>query len=346
MIRTKLPPHINGFIDRYGHARFYVRRPGHKNVSLPGLPWSPEFMAAYAEAVDGQQPIKIGEKRSPAGSVAATVGLYLGSTAFANLAAETQRTRRHILERFREEHGDKRIASIEKRHVQAMVTAKSATPSAARNFLIALRAVIAFAIEAGIRADDDPTLGIKRPKIKTEGYRTWTEDDIAAFEATHPIGTLPRLALALLLYTGQRRGDVVLMGRQHVRGDLISVRPQKTSTTTSATLLIPMHPALRAAIEATPSGHLTFLATEVGKPRAANGFSTWFRKCCNAAGLAIGTSAHGLRKAACRRLAEAGRSTKEITAISGHTSLREVERYTKAVDQEHMARAAMKRLGG
>jgi hypothetical protein len=65
MIRTKLPPHINGFIDRYGHARFYVRRPGHKNVSLPGLPWSPEFMAAYAEAVDGQQPIKIGEKRSP-----------------------------------------------------------------------------------------------------------------------------------------------------------------------------------------------------------------------------------------------------------------------------------------
>jgi integrase len=231
----------------------------------------------------------------------------------ANLAAETQRTRRHILERFREEHGDKRIASIEKRHVQAMVTAKSATPSAARNFLIALRAVIAFAIEAGIRADDDPTLGIKRPKIKTEGYRTWTEDDIAAFEATHPIGTLPRLALALLLYTGQRRGDVVLMGRQHVRGDVISVRPQKTSTTTSATLLIPMHPALRAAIEATPSGHLTFLAAEVGKPRAANGFSTWFRKCCNVAGLAIGTSAHGLRKAACRRLAEAGCSTKEIT---------------------------------
>jgi site-specific recombinase XerD len=76
---------------------------------------------------------------------------------------------------------------------QAMVTAKGATPSAARNFLITLRAVIAFAIEAGIRADDDPTLGIKRPKIKTDGYHTWTEDDIAAFEATHPIGTLPRL---------------------------------------------------------------------------------------------------------------------------------------------------------
>jgi len=342
MVRTKLPPHVNGFIDRYGRARFYVRRPGHKNVRLPGLPWSPEFMAAYAEAVEGQQSIEIGAKRSPAGSVAATVGLYLGSTTFTNLAAETQRTRRNILERFRVEHGDKRIASIEKKHVQAMVTAKGATPSAARNFLITLRAVIAFAIDAGIRADDDPTLGVKRPKIKTDGYHTWTEDDIAAFEATHPIGTLPRLALALLLYTGQRRGDVMRMGRQHVRGDLISVRQQKTGTP----LLIPMHPALKAAIEATPSGHLTFLATAVGKTRAANGFSTWFRKCCDAAGLAIGTSAHGLRKAACRRLAEAGCSAKEIMAISGHASMREVERYTKAVDQEHMARAAMKRLGG
>jgi hypothetical protein len=135
------------------------------------------------------------------------VGLHLGSTAFTNLAAETQRTRRNILERFREEHGDKRIV------------------------LIALRAVIAFAIDAGIRADDDPTLGIKRPKIKTEGYRTWTEDDIAAFEATHPIGTLPRLALALLLYTGQRRADVVRMGLQHVRGDLISVRQRSIRST-------------------------------------------------------------------------------------------------------------------
>jgi integrase len=341
MVRTKLPPHVNGFIDRYGRARYYVRRPGHKNVRLPGLPWSPEFMAAHAEAVEGQQPIKIGEKRSPAGSVAATVGLYLGSTAFANLAAETQRARRNILERFREEHGGKSIAAIERRHVQAMVTAKGGTPSAARNFLKTLRAMIVFAIDAGIR-DDDPTLGIKCPKIKSDGYRTWSEDDIAAFEATHPIGTLPRLALALLLYTGQRRSDVVVMGRQHIRSDLISVRQQKTRTP----LLIPMHPALRAAIEAAPSGHLTFLATAFGKARTANGFGTWFRKCCNAAGLANGTSAHGLRKAACRRLAEAGCSAKEIMAISGHASLREVERYTKAVDQEHMARAAMKRLGG
>jgi integrase len=229
MVRTKLPPHVNGFIDRYGHARFYVRQRGQKNVRLPGLPWSPEFMAAYAEAVEGKQPVKIGEKRNPAGTVAATVGLYLKSTDFANLAAETQRNRRNILEKFREEHGSKSIATIERNHVQAMVTAKGGTPSAACNFLKTFRAMIVFAIAAGMRTDD-PTIGVKRPKIKTDGHRTWSEADIAAFEATHPIGTLPRVALALLLYTGQRRSDVVVMGRQHVRGDLISVRQQKTGT--------------------------------------------------------------------------------------------------------------------
>jgi integrase len=340
MGRIKLP-HVNSFRNRHGTMVFYFRRRGCKGVRLRGVPGSVEFMAAYAAAIEGQEPIEIGAKRSPVGSVAATIGLYFGSTAFTNLAVETQRTRRNILERFREEHGDKRIAAIERKHVQAMVTAKGKTPSAARNFLHTLRAMIAFAIDAGI-CTDDPTIGVKRPKIRTDGYRTWSEDDIAAFEAAHPIGTVPRLALALLVYTGQRRSDIVAMGLQHVRGDLISVRQQKTRTP----LLIPMHPALRAAIEATPSGHLTFLATAFGKARTANGFGTWFRECCNAAGLANGTSAHGLRKAACRRLAEAGCSANEIMAISGHTSLREVERYTKAADQERMARAAMKRLGG
>jgi integrase len=340
MGRIKLP-FVNSFRNRHGTLVFYFRKRGCKNVRLRGVLGSAEFMAAYTAAIEGQEPIEIGIKRSPVGSVAATVGLYLGATAFANLATETQRTRRNILERFREEHGDKRIAAIERKHVQAMVTAKGKTPSAARNFLNTLRAMIAFAIDAGIRADD-PTIGVKRPKIKTDGYRTWSEDDIAAFEATHPLGTTPRLALALLLYTGQRRSDIVAMGLQHVRGDLISVRQRKTGTP----LLIPMHPALQAAIEATPSGHLTFLATAFGKARTANGFGTWFRECCNAAGLANGTNAHGLRKAACRRLAEAGCSDNEIKAISGHASLREVERYTKAADQERMARAAMKRLGG
>jgi integrase len=191
-------------------------------------------------------------------------------------------------------------------------------------------------ITAGLRADD-PTHGIRGTKIKTDGYRTWTEADIEAFEARHPVGSRARLALALLLYTAQRRSDVVRMGRQHVRNGALSVRQQKTGRA----LEIPVHPALQAVLDATPSHHLTFLTTQAGKPFSPAGFTNWFRDMCNEAGLPRGTSAHGLRKAACRRLAEAGCSAHLIAAVSGHRSLREVQRYTEAADQARMARSAM-----
>ena len=64
----------------------------------------------------------------------------------------------------------------------------------------------------------------------------------------------------------------------------------------------------------------------------------------NEAGLPARCKVHGLRKAACRRLAEAGCRTNEIAAISGHVTLKEVARYTRAVDQEKMARNAMTRV--
>ena len=90
----------------------------------------------------------------------------------------------------------------------------------------------------------------------------------------------------------------------------------------------------------TPSRHLTLLTTAYGKPFTAAGFGGWFRDRCDEAGLPQ-CSAHGLRKAACRRLAEAGCSSKVIAAISGHKSLREVERYVEAADQERMARVGI-----
>jgi hypothetical protein len=43
------------------------------------------------------------------------------------------------------------------------------------------------------------------------------------------------------------------------------------------------------------------------------------------------------------RLAEAGCTAHEIAAITGHATLSEVQRYTKAVDQARMARAATAR---
>jgi integrase len=338
MARIKLS-FVNSFVDRHGRVRHYFRKRGARNVPLPGLPGSPEFMHAYEAAIATAEPVVIGASRAKVGTVAATVSMYLASAEFADLAEETRRTRRNILEHLREAHGDKRLAAIERKHVQALVDAKAATPSAARNLLAVLRMLMKFTVSAGIRRDD-PTIGVRHARIKTAGYRTWTEADIGTYQEHHPIGTMPRLALALSLGTGQRRSDVVRMGRQHVSGGSITIRQSKTGKP----LVIPIIEELRAAIEAMGSDHLTFLTTARGKPFTAAGFTNYFRKQCKAAGLATGLSAHGLRKAMCRRLAEAGCSANEIAAISGHQTLHEVERYTKAADQERMARTAVERL--
>jgi len=195
-----------------------------------------------------------------------------------------------------------------------MVAAKAATPHA-RSFLKALRAVVAIARRTVIR-DDDPTEGIRVKVRATAGFRTWAEDDIARFETVYPIGSRARLAFALLLFTGQRRGDVIRLGRQHVKGGFMTVRQGRTG----ATVVIPLHPELQAILAASEAGNLTFLTTATGKPFAPGAFTNWFGTLCRAAGLPLGLSAHGLRKAMCRRLAEAGCSANQIAAISGHVT--------------------------
>jgi integrase len=169
--------------------------------------------------------------------------------------------------------------------------------------------------------------------------KPWTEEEIARFENCHPIGSRARLAHGLLLFTGQRRSDVIRMGRQHIRDGMLHVRQRKTG----AELSIPVHPHLQKIIDASVIGQMTFLTTSFGKPFSALGFSNWFRKQCDMAGLHH-CSAHGLRKAAARRLADAECTAHEIAAITGHASLREVARYTKGADQKRLATSAMQKM--
>lgn len=340
MTRIRLA-YIHEFRDRHGKLRRYFRRPGCKRIALPGLPGSHEFNAAYEAALAGSPaPKQIGASRTVHGTVSALVVSYYASTAFLSLAPSSQKSRRVRLEKFRAEHGDKRVALLRRDHIEAMIAAKvKDTPAEAVNLLKALRSLMQHAVAKNWRADD-PTLGVTKPKMKSGGYHTWTEEEITLFEATHRIGSRARLAFALLLYTAQRRGDVIRMGRQHLEDGFIAVRQRKTGTE----LRIPLHWELAKIIEATPNNHMTFLTTRTGAPFSDAGFGNIFRDWCREAGVPERCAAHGLRKAACRRLAEAGATALQIQAISGHKSLSEVQRYTAAADQAHLARDAMEKI--
>jgi integrase len=333
--RLKLPPYVHGWVQD-GRPRFYFRRRGYRQVKLPGLPYSPEFMSAYESALASPQCSPIGATRTAVGSVAHTVGLYYASRAFEDLAPATRAMRRALLERFRREHGDKRLAMMQPRHVADLLDRLER--HAQRNMLKALRGLMAFAFSTRI-IDVNPTDGYRGARVKDRGgFKTWTDDDIAAFEARHPVGSKAHIALALLRFTGQRRGDVVVLGRQHIRGGLLSLRQQKTG----AQVTIPVLPELEAVLAASTISGLTFLTTEFGRPFTAAGFGGWFRRRCNEAGLR-GLSAHGLRKAAATRLADHGATAHELMAWFGWSTLREAERYTRTADRERLAvRAAAK----
>jgi len=329
------PKFVQGFIDRHGRRRFYFRRPGFKRMPLPGLPWSPEFMAAYEEALAGQI-MQIGGSRVRPGTMRALAISYYNSLGFRSLKPSSQAIYRRIIDRFCREHGDKRAATLQREHIVKLMATRK--PGSANGLQKVLRVMMQHAIETGLRADD-PTRDIKAIIVKTDGHHTWSESEIEQFEERHAIGSRARLALALLLYTGQRRSDVVRMGRQHIRDGFLHFRQLKTG----AELSIPVHADLEAIIAESAAGQMTFLTTEFGKPFTAAGFGNWFREQCDMANLRH-CSAHGLRKAAARRLAEAGCTEHEIAAITGHASLREIARYTKAVDQKKLATAAMEKV--
>lgn len=331
--------HVHRFTDRHGHVRHYFRKAGHPRVSLPGLPGSVEFMGAYGAALDGKR-APIAADRTKAGTVHHLCVAYYSSADFAQLAPVTKATYRNVLERFRAEHGDKPAGLLRREHVMRFMDAKATTPAAANALLKLLRILMRFSLDRGMRADD-PTMGVRKMRYATDGFRQWTDDDIAAFEAHWPSGTRERLAMALLLYTGQRPGDVSRMGRQHVQGGALTLTQKKTGTR----LCVPLHPLLQCEMAQVAAGQLGFIVTHEGRSFSDAGFSGWFSERARLAGLPAGCTAHGLRKAAARRLAEAGCTAHQIAAITGHKTLKEVERYTRAVDQRRLATVAMAAIG-
>ena len=336
--------HVHKARHRDGRPRYLLRLPGCKAITLPGEPGTPEFMAAYQRAVETAAPP--GQRLAP-GSLDALAVSYYASPAFAALRGSTQRAYRRLVEELRAGYGGRPVRLLEARHIETMMAEKAGAPTAANHRLRTLRHLMAHAVKIGMLRQD-PTKGVDRVPYRTDGYHTWTEAEIAAFEAHWPSGSRERLAMALLLYTGQRRSDVVRMGRQHLREVAIDGRQVRvievTQEKTRKRLLVPVHDALAVEIDQAPRDLLPFLRTGYGKPFSPRGFYNLFAGWATEAGLPPGRSPHGLRKAAGRRLAEAGATAHQIMSILGVT-LETAVIYTREAEQMRMAVAGMARIG-
>lgn len=345
MARIKLK-FVTTDVDANGNVRYYFRKCGRQKTRLRGLPGSEEFMKAYNDALSGTlngtpQPAIL--PKASLGSFRATLSGYFASGDFRRLDPATQAWQRRALEAISREHGDKPIDKLEARHIRAWRDAKAErTPTAANTMLKAIRSLFRWALEADL-VTRDPSRDVRKVKHVSAGHHAWTLEEVEQFEAKHPIGSKARLAMALLLYTGCRREDVVRLGRQHLKDGRLKYVQAKNEHRNPVEINMPVLDELATIIEATPSGHLPFLVTGFGKPFTANGFGGKFKDWCVEAGLPH-CSAHGLRKALATRLADQGATPHEIMAITGHKTLSEVERYTKSARQSKLADSAMSKL--
>ncbi|RAZ83213.1 hypothetical protein DPM33_32910 [Mesorhizobium hawassense] len=338
-MRHRKPTYINEYVDRHGRARIYLRRPGHPQLALPTPLYSQEFWTAYHAAM-ANEPVKA--NRLKPGSIAAAVHGYYGSIEFKSLAATTQAVYRGVLDRFvASKYGAGPIAGMQGKHVNAIIDEMASTPAAASNFRKRLSAVMDYAVSAGMRADN-PVADAKRVRYESDGHRTWTEEDIAAYREHWKVGTPERLAMEVLLHTGLRRSDAVRLGWRHAASGAFVITAQKTG----AELHIPITAELARFLKSCPADNKTFIVKSGDAARSEKAFSAYISEAAANAGLPSRSSPHGLRKAACRRLAEAGCTAPEIMSITGHTDIREVERYCREASRKLLSAQAMAKLEG
>jgi len=341
-MRIKLK-YLTEDMDRHGNVRIYFRRPGQPKIRIHSPIGTPDFVEEYNNALEGAAaPLPNLKTSLKQGSLAWLLSKYYECAEWKKLSPRTSYVRKKTFEKLCEKNGDKPIALIEPRHIRKIRDEKSETPEAANSILKALRQVFRWAVEVNYM-QTNPAKEVPYLKGSSEGFHTWTIEEVEQFEAAHPIGTKARLALALMLYTGVRRSDVVRLGPQMIKEETLSFVEMKGQTILKKSRILPILPELRDVINSTPSIQMVFLVTEFGKPFTANGFGNWFRKRCNEAGL-IHCSAHGLRKAGATIAAENGATEHELMAIFGWESPKQAANYTKKANRTKLARSGMPRM--
>jgi integrase len=352
IMRLRLPYLVED-ADRHGNIRLYVRKKGRRKVRIRETPGTAGFLEAYRVALTevDQVPLQSCKARqASAGTIRWLGRRYIASAEFRRLERQSQCTRAAILESCFAEPlkpgsdltmGDVPIDKFEAKHVKVIRDRKAEKPGAARNRLKALRCLFAWAVEAE-HAIHNVATEVRAISYASTGFYTWTVEEVRQFERRHPVGSKARLAMALLLFTGQRRSDVVRFGRQNVHDGAIRFMQQKTRKTAPKIMELPILPELDAILAATPTGDVTFLVTDQAKPKefTSNGFGNRFREWCDQAGLRH-CSAHGLRRAGACIAAEGGATEAQLMAIFGWTEAKQATLYTKMASQKRLAAASM-----
>jgi len=324
MRRKNKYPGVSRQVDRHGRVRWRFRR-GTTDVYLQSEYGSPDFIAEYSRAANLKPPL------APRGTFSRLIEDYRKTTSFANLSPVTRKNQNSEMEVFREKYGERSYSTLNRKHIEAIMLQRKDTPAAANKMLKMLKRLYRFA-QKDNAAVANPTIDVKPFRLNSEGFHTWTEDEVRQYIDRHPPGTKAHDALILLLYTGASRQDAARMTRNHLTGGRVRFSRGKTGMIVD----LPIHNELAKVLDRGIATTMPIIPRQDGKAYSVEGFGIWFREQCNAAGLK-GCSAHGLRKSGATRMAEAGCTSYEIAAFLGHRTDREAQTYVAKANRGVLA---------
>ncbi|MCP2207750.1 tyrosine-type recombinase/integrase [Bradyrhizobium diazoefficiens] len=336
--------------DPRGNPRYYVRKPGFKKVRIREVfedrngNISPEFMLAYFAALDGLSKKAAAPPSTPREKTFYwLVDQYCRSEEFKRFDVLTQNDKRGVLNRFCESAGNLPYEAFRTEDVERSRDKRSATPGAADKLVKYLRSLFKWAVRKK-HAKTNPAIGVEKIN-ETEGWHTWTRSEVERYRKHHEIGSKARLALEIMLNIGARRSDACRIGRQHeVDGYLEFVAWKgRNRAKTRKTIVARFTAELKLALTSTPTGDLTYLVNDLGRPFTIAGFGNKMREWCDAAGLSQ-CSSHGLRKASAVAMAESGARAPELCALFGWSKLETAEIYIREANKRVMVDNAFARL--
>jgi site-specific recombinase XerD len=335
--------------DPNGNARYYVRRPGRRKIRIresfedASGNITPEFMNAYFEALATLDGAKAPPKIPREKTFLWLVDQYFRSEQFRRYDELTQADKRGVLNRYCETAGELPYTALRKEDVERSRDKRSSTPGAADKLVKYLRVMFKWAIDKK-HAQHNPAIGITKINTESAGWHTWTPAEVDVYRKRHKIGTKARLTLELMMNVGARISDASRIGRQHeAEGWLEFVAWKNRNKKSRKTIVCPIMPDLAAALVATPTGDMTYLVNDLGRPFTINGLGNKMRDWCDAAGLPQ-CSSHGLRKAAAVILAENGATAPELCALFGWSKLETAEIYIREAQKRKMVGNAFARL--
>jgi len=345
-------PFLSHFKDRHGTTRWRFRR-GKVTKSLRGQPGDPEFEEAYRAAVEGREPRKASVVKMPGSALPGTFAAawvkvkrtpdwlaHDPATQMKNIRLAEEFLKLKVAEGHPVLWGDVPVKDLKRRHVKEILARFSATPHKAKHLLVTIRKMIAVALDEEWM-ETDPTWKLSyKPEYK--GWRAWTDAEREKFEKRWPIGTTPRTAYALALWLGNRRSDVA-----RLRWDWFDFKKGTVTLVTKKgdkTLVLPITPMLRDALAPLDRKGETVLVTQYGKPFSEKSLTGRMADWTHSAEMPSGCTMHGLRKTLGKMLAETGATTRQLMETLGHDDIEHAELYSRAAEQERLARDAMTKV--